>query len=75
MIVLESIINFDIGDIVIVNPDYHRYKRLKYEKIKRRLGVVTNIDGFTITVKWDEVRDEYKINYNNLRILKKQKEL
>lgn len=76
-IILESLINFDIGDSVILNPDYTKgLRRGFFERLKTYLGTIVEINDKIIRVRYktlENLQNQYQeINYKNLKIIKKK---
>lgn len=81
--ILESVINFAVGDKVIFNPDNHGYKNIgNYEKVKDRIGVVRFVESFVhrmddggfvykesgrISVEWEGDFTTRIVNYKRLK--------
>jgi len=86
--ILESIINFKVGDKVVFNPDNHGYKKLgNYEKVKDRVGVVKCVESFVnrtddggfcykesgrISVEWEGDYTCRIYDYKRLRLWKSE---
>jgi len=84
---LESIINFEVGGRVMLNPDNHGTHKGKigfYLKVKGRQGTIIKIEKKPdekyylirtgrITVRWDGDYNSRIYNYKNLIIVTNEK--
>jgi len=82
---VESLINFEVGQTVIYNPDNHGFLHIgAYLKVAERKGKVVRVEqigGYDkdwkptyaktgrITVEWDGVFETRIVNYKRLKIV------